>query len=251
MLLRKQSLEYLNLEAFARVNDQEFATRLQAMNIHIYASWLLPQLVAYFGQWRLQSTGRDTLANNCKTELDWALYRLTRVKRSILIKNQTQNSEYGTFTPLILLGFKRNQGFSYEQFRDLPGLSYLLEPDLYEAVVLNETPQLSVDTLLKIRQEGLVYKSGKDLGKSRLAESTWRLYGIQGTEIGQLPLLTQSMLCQIWLAHPKHRRNTMILDLLDWDSMPEALIDTDIVEVKKPKVVDSEWVPPWLTTGSV
>jgi hypothetical protein len=85
--------------------------------------------------------------------------------------------------------------------------------------------------------------TGKQVGQTRPAESTWKLYGIQGTEIGGIPTLAQTILAQIWLAHPKHRRASMILDLNDWDAMPEPLIDGEVVV--QPKAV-AGWEKPWL-----
>lgn len=246
MLIRKQTLDALDIASWANLNDQEFNLRLEAANLHQYHSWLLPQLVASFGTWRLYNTGKQTVVENCKHDHERALYRISRSRRSLLIKNQTQNPDYGQLTPLVLLGFKRSQGYSYEQFRKLPGLEWLLEPDLYNSLILEELPQIPQNRLLEIRHQGLLYKTGKDAGKTRLAEQTWQLYGIQGTELSAYPKLTQTILAQIWLAHPKHRCNTMILDLWDWDSMPEPLIDTEVVYQKPtaPKTLAANL--PWL-----
>ena len=55
--------------------------------------------------------------------------------------------------------------------------------------------------------------------------STWQLYGIQDTEIGNYPKLQQTILTQCWLAHPQLRRETMILDPNNWDLMPKPNIE--------------------------
>ena len=152
------------------------------------------------------------------------------MRRSLLVKNQTRQPEYGQLTPLILLGLKRSQGYSYEQLREFSDLKWLLEPPLLEALSVQVTvPQQ--DRLLAIRDQGLIYRSGKNSGTRRNPETTWQLYGIQDTELGNYPKLLQTMLCQCWLAHPKNRRETMILDPLDWDNMPAPLIDVDVVRV--------------------
>jgi len=246
MRLRKQELAALDLETLANLDENSFAKTIKAMNLDNYSTWMMPQLVSIFGQWRLQSTGKATILENCKNDFEKACWRLTRVRRSQLVKNQTQQPEYGQFTPLILLGFKRMQGYSYEQFRELPGLDLLLEPDLYEAIVLDQPPQVTKSRLLEIRQQGLVYKTGPKTGETRPAESTWQLYGIQDTELGNYPKLTQTVLTQCWLAHPKHRRQTMILDLNDWDHMPEPLIEMPIEP--KPAVTQTSKPTglPWL-----
>ena len=38
------------------------------------------------------------------------------------------------------------------------------------------------------------------------------------------------MLCQIWLAHPQHRTEYMILDPNNWDTIPAPLIETDLIK---------------------
>ena len=243
MRLRKQELYALDLETLANLSEADFVTRIEALNLANYSTWMLPQLVSIFGQWHLYGDGKTTVLENCKNDFQKACWRLTRVRRSLLVKNQTQQSEYGQFTPLILLGFKRMQGFGYEQFRGLPNLELLLEPDLYQALVLDQIPDLSRDRILAIRQQGLQYKTGPKQGETRLAESTWQLYGIQDTELGAYPKLTQTLITQCWLAHPKHRRATMILDLNNWDNMPLPLIEQPLAEVK-PKSVATGL--PWL-----
>jgi hypothetical protein len=233
MIIRKQDIYTLDVEHWLPLGQEEFLAEVTSANLHNYSSWLLPQLVAHFGRWQLYSTGRETVAKNTHNDLDKVLYRLSRVRRSLLIKNQTQQPEYGQLTPLILCGFKQAHGYSYEQFRELEGLEWLLEPQLYEALVKHDPPHLTQDRLLKIREQGLVYRTGPKAGQTRNPESTWQLYSIQDTELGEQTKLLQSMLCQIWLAHPKHRRQTMILDPHDWDKMPQPLVDTQLLAQPK------------------
>lgn len=246
MIIRKQDIYTLDLEHWAELPQEEFLAEVEGANLHNYSTWLLPQLVAHFGRWRLYSSGKETVAKNTHNLLDRVFYRLTRVRRSSLIKNQTQQPEYGQLTPLILLGFKQAQGYSYEQFREIPGLEWLLEPLLYSALVENDPPRLSVDRLLAIRQQGLVYRTGPKAGTSRNPESTWQLYSVADTELGEQTKLLQSMLCQIWLAHPKHRRQSMILDPHDWDTMPPILVDAQPLDVtinRKKSAVVKELMP--------
>jgi len=236
MLIRKQDIYQLEIEHWLELGDDQFELQVEAANLHNFSTWLLPQLVAHFGRWRLHSTGQETVVKNCVSTLDKVLWRLSRVRRSLLVKNQTRQPEYGQLTPLILLGLKRSQGYSYEQFREFQDIKWLLEPPLLEALsVTISVPQKN--RLLEIRDQGLIYRSGKNSGTRRNPETTWQLYGIQDTELGGYPKLLQTILTQCWLAHPKNRRETMILDPLDWDLMPEPLIDVDVV---KPVVADTK-----------
>jgi hypothetical protein len=236
MLIRKQDIYQLEIEHWHTLGDEEFEQQVEMANLHNFSTWLLPQLVAHFGRWRLYSTGQETVVKNCTSALDKVLWRLSRVRRSLLVKNQTRQPEYGQLTPLILLGLKRSQGYSYEQLREFSDIKWLLEPPLMSALsVTISIPQKN--RLLEIRDQGLIYRTGKNSGTRRNPETTWQLYGIQDTELGNYPKLLQTILCQCWLAHPKNRRETMILDPNNWDLMPESLIDVDVV---KPVVVDKK-----------
>ena len=228
MYIRKQDIKLLEIDHLANQTTSEIEAWVVNNNLCNHASWFLPQLVTHFGTWRLHRDGKTTVAENCHSSWSRAIYRISRVKRSMLIRTQTKLPQYGQLTPLLLLGFKRYQGYNYEQFRELPGLEWLLEPDLYQQIVPIQPVNIPVNRLLEIRAQGLVNKSGQRIGTIKPAESTWTLTGIKDTELGAYPKLVQTMVCQIWLAHPKHRTSDMILDPNDWDSMPKPLVDVDV-----------------------
>jgi hypothetical protein len=96
--------------------------------------------------------------------------------------------------------------------------------------------------LLEIRTQGLTQRSGIKAGQMKPAESTWSLAGIADTELGHLPKLTQTILTQIWLAHPVHRSNLMILDPQNWDHMPEPLIAPTIFKqpIKESEAINAK-----------
>ena len=96
MYIRKQDIYTLDIEHWADFGQDQFSEHVENSNLCNYSSWLLPQLVAHFGRWRLYSTGRETVAKNTHSNLDKVFYRLTRIRRSLLIKNQTQLPEYCT-----------------------------------------------------------------------------------------------------------------------------------------------------------
>jgi hypothetical protein len=234
MLLQKQSITCLphrDIESMTETELEDFATKVLSKRC---GSWLLPQLVAAFGSWRLilDDAGKidvlATLKQNCEhNSANTAYWRISRIARSLLVASQTRSPEYATLTPLILAGFKRMQAVGYESWRGLDKLEYVLEPRLLEAVNV-VCPDLGSERLLEIRQQGLMTRSGKSAGQLKNAETTWSLNGILDTELGHLPKLTQSILAQIWLAHPVHRSNLMILDPTNWDRMPEPLITSNI-----------------------
>lgn len=233
MIIQKQQLSSLDIAPWSELSDEDFSSQVEQANFSNYSTWLLPQLVAHLGNWQRKSTALETVIANCNTSHERSLYRLTRVRRSLLIKNQTKQPEYGQLTPLVLLGFRRNQNLSYESWRGYSDLHWLVEPDLL-AAMLNPEPQLTVERILAIRDQGLTYRSGNYAGRQRNPESTWQLYGISDTEFGNLPKLQQAQLAQIWLAHPKHRRETMVLTSANWDQMPDAIIQPELFEQPQP-----------------
>jgi len=228
--LRKLHIQELPLKEIAVMTEVELEAWCLKHELNRMGSWLLPQLVAAFGAWTLvrDLSGsidvKQTLKQNCESSLEaQAMWRLSRIPRTCLLTKQIALAEYAVLTPLILAGFKRMQGVSYESWRGLENLDYVVESRLLEAVTATY-PDLGSERLLEIRTQGLTQRSGIKAGQLKSAETTWSLNGIADTELGHLPKLTQSMLAQIWLAHPVHRSTLMILDPNNWDRMPEPLI---------------------------
>ena len=242
LTLKKLQLEELPLRDIAVMTETELEAWATKNSLNRMGSWLLPQLVARFGAWKLVLVDgsidvKQTLKYNCEASLEaQACWRLTRIPRTLLLTKQIALAEYAVLTPLILAGFKRMQGVGYESWRGLDNLEYVLEPRLYEAVT-QTCPDLGSERLLQIRQQGLMTRSGKSAGQPKSAESTWSLTGISDTELGHLPKLTQSILTQIWLAHPQHRSSLMILDPNNWDRMPEPLIANSVLKTPEPQEI--------------
>lgn len=239
MLFKKQEIYSVDFSGTENLSLQGWETWCEQMELSHLHSWLLPQLVAYFGSWTLVYDssgvidGLKTIHKNCDNPQQRAFYMLSRVKRSLLVASQTKSPDYSTLTPLILMGLKRMQGINYEQWRTAKDLEWILEPRLYEALsldaeVIAECCSLGSDRLTQIRDQGLLARTGKYAGSKKPAKSTWSLTGIQDTELGKLPKITQTILTQCWLAHPESRTPYMILDLQNWDSMPKPLTTNDI-----------------------
>ena len=243
LTLKNLHIEELPLKEIAVMTETELESWCLKHDLNRMGSWLLPQLVANFGSWSLvrDETGsidvKQTLKCNCEQSLEaQAMWRLSRIPRTCLLTKQIAIAEYAVLTPLILAGFKRMQGIQYEQWRGLENLAYILEPRLYEAATA-VCPDLGSERLIEIRQQGLMTRSGKSAGQPKAAESTWSLTGIADTELGHLPKLTQSILTQIWLAHPVHRHSLMILDPNNWDRMPEPLIANNVFKTPEPQEI--------------
>ena len=246
--ITKQDIWELPIEHWAGLNLGELEQALEADPLHPHAQWMLPQLVAWFGSWTIRENGRDMVVSNCDTKLKRVFWMLSRIPRSLLVAKQIAQPEYARFTPLIALGLKRMQNVSYEFWRGYSEREWILEPDLLAAVDV-AVPTLGSERLLEIREQGLLTRTGPKAGQLKSAESTWSLSGIQSTELGELPKLTQTMLTQCWLAHPKNRRESMILDPLNWDHMPPPLTTAEIFTVEQPKPTTTKQKPtqalPW------
>lgn len=243
MIIKKQDILQLPLQELATKNLEETQIWCDQNSLPHFHTWTLPQMVAQFGSWTLVKQdgvidALATLKQNVGND-PWrvGLWKLTRVRRSSLLSSQVKAPEYGAFTPLVLLGFKRMQGVPYESWRTATGLEHILEPDLYDAVVLDDYSCCSLGSarLLELRAEGLKIRTGAKAGSNKSPESTWSLTGLKGTELGGFPKLTQTMVTQCWLAHPKHRTPYMILDPQNWDAMPPPLVDGEIFKQPTPQ----------------
>ncbi len=244
MIVKKQDIKTLPLETIANFELDMVVQWCEQNKLSHLHTWLLPQALALFGSWTLVKDSGTidvlaTLKHNIQDNWTRGLWKLTRIKRSLLMPKQIAQAEYGSFTPLILAGLKKMQGVKYESWRGLPKLNLVMEPDLLQAVDLQDYSccSLGADRLLELREQGLVTQGGKTAGKIKSAESTWALAGMQGTELDGLPKWTQTMLTQCWLAHPKHRSQYMILDPSNWDNMPEPLISGEIFQNKEQQPV--------------
>jgi hypothetical protein len=257
--IKKQDIEYLDLQDIVKLEDAQLNFWAEDNRLNRFESWLLPQLVANFGRWSVIRDPSDTIdvlatiKYNCVDPKQQQLWKLTRIKRSLLVTKQIANPKYSSLTPLVLAGIKLYQNIKYSEWCGLSNLEWILEPELMTALDVNYA-DLGSERLLEIRQQGLTQRSGTKAGQLKPAESTWSLTGIQDTEIGHLPKLTQSMLCQIWLAHPKHRDQLMILDPKNWDLIPEPIIPHDVFKKQEPveqltkprQTLETEL--PWLIT---
>jgi hypothetical protein len=240
-MLKKQILTEIAFEELAKSHD----LRKSAQNLQLssYETWLLPQLVAHFGQWRIildqnnQVDLKATLAENVGTD-PWqhgVLLAATKLQRGDLVAKQTSESgrHYSALVPLVLAGVRQAQNIRYEQWRN--PLLFWVVPEQLAAAMLTPPPEIDPQLLLDLRQLGLQQR-----GVARSPTSAARLYGLAGTSLGSAPALQQTILTQTWVAHPSLRTANMVLDPDNWDRMPAPLIDTAILAQTPPP-------PPWMT----
>lgn len=199
-------------------------------------SWgikLLDQIVAEFSRHKLNNLGSNGTISGLqyvkdnldpKSQRDMGIYRFIMMDARSSYLDKMGNGEakkYCTLVPLILYAHKLYNNIEYSQW-ERETLHYVVNESLCEAM-LTETPQLSTERLLELRSIGLM-----QAGKPRSPVTTYSLYHLGNTEIGDCPGLVKIMLCQTWAANPSNRTKYMILDPMNWDKMPTPLIDVNI-----------------------
>jgi len=229
---RKKELRSWPIEQFATGTEPELARLAEMFQLHKESEWFLDQMLHYFGGWQLIWNGDlidclATVKHNVVSDFDRGLWQLAcRTTRSKLVARQIDQPNFSSLVPLILAGVKRYQEVAYSSW-DRATAETVMPRDLWEAT--QSRSSLTVDELLQLRVKGLEVQSGARAGTLRDPRSSWQLYGIADSELGRLPKLAQVMFTQIWVAHPDLRHRDMILDPLNWDTMPEPLIKTDVV----------------------
>lgn len=182
---------------------------------------------------------------------DWdkgLYYFLMLDARSSYIKTQYKGDgrNYCSLVPLILYAFKLLHSIPYSQW-DKATLPWAVNESLCNAM-LCEIPEVTREELLEIREMGLVFKTGQKAGTTRNPATTYRLTGINSTKIGGLPELAQTMLSQIWCAHPTNRTKYMVLDPHNWDQIPTPLVSEQLFSPiinDKPLLRDTAALLPW------
>ena len=215
---------------------------------------LLDQLVALFSTHKLNNLGRGgTISGleylkqnlNPKDPKVMGMYRFLMLdSRSDYLEKMGagENKKYCTLVPLILYAHKLYNEVPYSQW-ERETLEYVVNDALCEAM-LTETPEIEPERLLELREIGLM-----QAGTRRNPQTTYSLYRLGNTELGNFNSLVKIMLCQTWAAHPTNRTKYMILDPLNWDHMPPPLLDGDIFKAAtatavtaRPHTAGSPWL---------
>ena len=259
----------LNLDLPAPALDQEtrFEIRREAGNNAIaeyfikpycIKSWgaaILDQLVAEYSKHKINTLGQSATISRLeylKQNLDnrnpkvMGMYRFLMLdKRSTYLSGlgSSENKKYCNLVPLILYAHKLYNNIPYSKW-ERETLHYVVNASLCDAM-LTEAPELTPTRALELRDQGLLSQ-----GKSRSPQSTFSLYGLNGTELKDCNMLVKHMLLQTWAAHPTNRTKYMVLDPIEWDTMPTALVTTNIFKEPAPvltglvksKTEDNPWI---------
>jgi hypothetical protein len=247
---KSNQIEHFPFNEFCdKLEPETYKQKIDYYRPKLYSSWMLPQILAHFGQFRVKvpcwrEVARDNLGDSWRVGL-WRF--VTQHNRGDLVSKQTQNPKYGALTPLILAGIKEHQGIDYQCW-DLHDPEFaLLETNLRSAVQ-HPQPDLTREELLALREGVLTYKTGTREGQTKSAQSTTSTGAMRGTPLEPSPALQRIMLLQIWLAHPALRHPLMILDPRNPDKMPDALINSKnsaVFSSQVPNQVEPQTLP-WM-----
>ena len=162
---------------------------------------------------------------------------------------------YSAAVPLVLMAHKKHNGVQYEEWRNLPGLHYIINPYLRDALftkdesgnfcLRQEFPNYNPHVLLSMRSDCLVW--GGKAGKV----TAWNIRkGGIDREFDALAHQLRRMLLQTWMFSAEKRNKYMIADPTNWDELPE-LLEEQILKVEQPEQTlslgnDIDWEEDWL-----
>jgi hypothetical protein len=267
--LKSNDIKEFPFGEYSKLNSSQCEDLAKTHCITAFNSWMLPQIAAHYGNWKLvwrdgKVDANATAKQNITESWHLGLWKVcTQLKRGSLVKSQInpEFASYSALVPLLLMGAKKYQGVKYSQW-NIDATTPLVDKNLREAMfwqpdmgrednMLRDCEPcygLGSEQLLELQQQGLLVKTGPKAGTYLNPTSAWCLRGMRGTALEHAPKLVGTMLTQIWVAHPSIRTEYMILDPNAWDSMPEPLVTSSIFkqEAKPVKLVDTGADLPWL-----
>lgn len=201
--------------------------------IILHSDWILPQIITLIGNMPLYKntnglySGKQFKYQNFTT--DWLkgllLFTLLNTKSSYLkLQYKAPSKLYGALTPLVMYALRLTKGINYSSW-DTEEIHFITHSDLSEAMLCKDMPAFTKEAILAYRAEGLTTA----LGVVKNPISTYSLTKVSDPIFTQLPKLVKIMLSQIWMAHPSNRTKYMVLDPLDWDTVPTPLIPNDVL----------------------
>ncbi len=221
-------------------------------------TWLYPKLLTFFSSCQLNYTAEGKIdgAQFWKDNFDFTdlwnrgVFRFIqehRVGLSVSTQSKNPGAYYCALVPIIPSAFKKYHDTPYSKW-DKKTISQVVNSKLGK-VLLNAKPMdFNIEELMDARAKALV----TDKGKPKNAKIEYKPKRTGLLAFDSLPDLERTMHIQIWCAHPEVRNEYMILDPINWDSMPEPIITGEIFNkpVKEPKpekvkvreiVIDDPW----------
>ena len=231
--LKSQNIQDFPFEDYASLEGKELETQAITHCLTNFNSWMLPQILAHYGAWKLhwvdnkvdyKQTAKHNIGDN---KWNIGLWKVcTQLKRGSLVKTQNKTPQYSALVPLILAGAKQYQNIPYSSWA-IDEHCFLVDKNLLEMMLWRDDVcrSLGSEEILQIRTKSLSGRTGLD---KKDPKSVWKLQNISDTVLHGNPVLVNTVLTQCWVAHPSLRHQLMVLDPYNWDQMPEPLIPKDI-----------------------
>lgn len=226
----QEQMQLAKKEAFAKVATKH--------NFKANFSWLMPQLTSYIAKLPLPRNSAGKVDSyeyfqsfGANDFLKGIYIFCTHSVRGDLIPTQysIESRPYSALVPLLMMPHKKFNNVQYSDW-SIDGINKVLDPQLFAAIQCDiDKSAISKADLLQMRQAGMQYRTGKMAGTYRNPATTHKIYGVPAP-FNKMPWLASVMLFQIWVAHPNHRSNLMILDWEDWDNLPDSLIDAEPIK---------------------
>lgn len=162
-------------------------------------------------------------------------FLMSKNRGDIILGQQVkeENLPYCGLVPLVLAAHKKYNDIPYSKW-SLDGLNIVVNTTLYDVMKLRgTTPDFDPEYLVEVRDIGLVVKTGSKAGTKKNPRTNFGLSGITKIShpiFASLPKMAQVLLTQTWAAHPDNRNKYMVLDINDWDNIPEPLESSNIFE---------------------
>ena len=217
-----------------------------------WSETIMPQIITKLGNMPFVKnengliSGKRFILDNFKTDADkglWAFLMLDTRSSYLTTQYKGPGRQFSSLVPLILYAIRLVKGETYTAW-DPEEIRYVVNNDLADAMLFRTDVWPTRDEILEGRHKGLTVGIGKDAGKQRSPISSYKLYAVSGTCFSGMPSCAQVMLSQIWVAHPENRTKYMVLDPVNWDKVPPALIQVEVFD-PKPNQVEHTSDLPW------
>ena len=242
---------------FQTLDDSNFEQYL-APNAH----WVLPQLSATLariitpkkvgGLYSFKSTSEDLRARAGDLHFETGepltvdhlrgmFLIIKRCPRGSSLGSMKQISDgirYAANVPLALAALKQYKNIKYSEWDWTdPAKKLFVDKDMVEmSETFGMTTPFSDDvlhwdqsTLQSYQANSRLVKTGKTAGKVRALNSTVSITKTGDDIFDNLPRFSKLALCQTWIFQPSLYHDLMISNLLDLDSAPVPLVDTEVV----------------------
>lgn len=157
--------------------------------------------------------------NISRNNIKGILAILNDVPRSKTLPGRAaDHPQWSQLVPLWLAAYKHYKNIPYSAWIKDSMIGHMIGPSFYgEIISVPEDFRLDINKLAELRKEALTTKQGTSAITSPVRK------GFYMTEDWRVPINSKvaAIILQIWLANVQNRHEDMILDINNWDNIPE------------------------------